>query len=104
MSSNLWESGVPRNGILWFQGWQPRVPIFRNRQFFAMVTCGATVGNQEFQSLETAIPFNGNLRFRGWEPGVPISGNRQFLAMVTCGSKDKKEEFQPLGSGSSLQW
>ena len=69
-SSNLWESGVPCNGNLWFQGSQPIVPISGNRQFLVMVTCGFEVRSKEFQRLGIEVPCNGNLWFPAWELAV----------------------------------
>ena len=68
--SNLWELAVPYNGNLWFQGWEPGVPISGNWQFLAMVTCGFEVRSEEFQPLGIEVPCNGNLWFPAWELAV----------------------------------
>ena len=70
----VWEPAVPCHGNLWFPSWEPSVPTFRNRKFFAMVTYGSQVGKHEFQT----------------------SGNRQLLAMVTHGSQ--------VGNQQQQQW
>ena len=49
----VWEPAVPCHGNLWFPRWEPSVPTFRKRKFFAMVTYGSQVGRHEFQPLVT---------------------------------------------------
>ena len=42
-----------QRAVLWFPRWEPSVPTFRKRKFFAMVTYGSQVGKHEFQPLVT---------------------------------------------------
>ena len=58
------EPAVPCHGNLWIPRWEPSVPTFRKRKFFAMVTHGSQVGTQEFQPLGTGSSLQ-------WQPVVP---------------------------------
>ena len=113
--SNLWEQAIICNGNLWFQGWEPGVPISGNRQFLATVTSGnrqflatvthgSEVGNGEFQSLATGsylqwqpmVPRLGTRSSNLWERGGPCNRSLLVPRLATM------QEFQSLGTGSSL--
>ena len=47
--------GAVQRAVLWFPRWEPSVPTFRKRKFFAMVTYGFQVGKHEFQPLVPGI-------------------------------------------------
>ena len=89
-----WEPGVlypgkpavACNGNLWFPCWQPWVLTFGNQKFFAMVSYGSQVGNQEFQALGTGsslwwgpvVPTFATVSSKLWKPEVLYNGNLWF--------------------------